>query len=136
MTLSLRGSGASFWRNLPAWRRPFRSALQGGRQATSHDGDLVHPYLTGASHRIKYLEMLYDHILAREGVVMWTGPRYSTGTINRSLEAHRKLRSLPMARTLALATPRVGLHCAQARTRGSKSHTMTSPPFGLRVAPM
>jgi allantoinase len=33
----------------------------------------IHPYLTGAPHRIKYLEMLYDHILARDGAVMWTG---------------------------------------------------------------
>lgn len=33
----------------------------------------IHPYLTGVPHRIKYLEMLYDHILAHEGVVMWTG---------------------------------------------------------------
>jgi allantoinase len=33
----------------------------------------IHPYLTGAPHRIKYLEALYDHILGHEGVVMWTG---------------------------------------------------------------
>ena len=33
----------------------------------------VHPYLTGVPHRIKYLEMLYDHILGHEGVMMWTG---------------------------------------------------------------
>ena len=33
----------------------------------------IHPYLTGVPHRIKYLEMLYDHILAHDGVVMWTG---------------------------------------------------------------
>jgi len=33
----------------------------------------IHPYLTGAPHRIGYLEKLYDHILAHEGVVMWTG---------------------------------------------------------------
>ncbi|MGE4064782.1 MAG: polysaccharide deacetylase family protein [Rhodospirillaceae bacterium] len=33
----------------------------------------VHPYLTGAPHRIKYLEMLYDHILAHNDVVHWTG---------------------------------------------------------------
>jgi hypothetical protein len=33
----------------------------------------IHPYLTGAPHRIKYLEMLYDHIRARDSVVMWTG---------------------------------------------------------------
>jgi allantoinase len=33
----------------------------------------IHPYLTGAPHRIKYLEMLYDHILGHDGVVHWTG---------------------------------------------------------------
>ena len=33
----------------------------------------IHPYLTGVPHRIKYLEMLYDHILGHTGVVMWTG---------------------------------------------------------------
>ena len=33
----------------------------------------IHPYLTGAPHRIKYLEALYDHILGHDGVVMWTG---------------------------------------------------------------
>ena len=33
----------------------------------------IHPYLTGAPHRIKYLEMLYDHILSHAGVVLATG---------------------------------------------------------------
>ena len=33
----------------------------------------IHPYLTGVPHRIKCLEMLYDHILDHEGAVMWTG---------------------------------------------------------------
>ena len=33
----------------------------------------IHPYLTGVPHRIKYLEALYDYILAHDGVVMWTG---------------------------------------------------------------
>ncbi|WP_428663008.1 polysaccharide deacetylase family protein [Reyranella sp.] len=33
----------------------------------------IHPYLTGVPHRIKYLEMLYDHIMSHEDVVMWTG---------------------------------------------------------------
>ena len=33
----------------------------------------IHPYLTGAPHRIKYLEALYDHILSQEGVWMCTG---------------------------------------------------------------
>jgi peptidoglycan/xylan/chitin deacetylase (PgdA/CDA1 family) len=33
----------------------------------------IHPYLTGAPHRIKYLEQLYDYILGHDQVVMWTG---------------------------------------------------------------
>jgi peptidoglycan/xylan/chitin deacetylase (PgdA/CDA1 family) len=36
-------------------------------------GISIHPYLTGAPHRIKYLEKLYDHILGHEGVLLWTG---------------------------------------------------------------
>jgi peptidoglycan/xylan/chitin deacetylase (PgdA/CDA1 family) len=33
----------------------------------------IHPYLTGAPHRIKYLEALYDHILSHAGVILATG---------------------------------------------------------------
>ncbi len=33
----------------------------------------IHPYLMGVPHRIKYLEALYDHILAHDGVAMGTG---------------------------------------------------------------
>lgn len=33
----------------------------------------VHPYITGAPHRIAYLEKLYEYILSRQGVLMWTG---------------------------------------------------------------
>jgi allantoinase len=33
----------------------------------------VHPYITGAPHRIGYLEKLYEYILQRPGVVAWTG---------------------------------------------------------------
>jgi len=33
----------------------------------------IHPYLTGAPHRIKYLEQLYDYILGHDQAVMWTG---------------------------------------------------------------
>jgi hypothetical protein len=32
----------------------------------------VHPYVTGAAHRIKYFEELYDYI-NRHDVVHWTG---------------------------------------------------------------
>ena len=33
----------------------------------------VHPYITGAPHRISYLEKLYEYILSREGALLWTG---------------------------------------------------------------
>jgi hypothetical protein len=33
----------------------------------------VHPYITGAPHRIAYLEKLYEYILGRQGAVLWTG---------------------------------------------------------------
>ena len=33
----------------------------------------VHPYITGAPHRIGYLEKLYEYILQRPGVKLWTG---------------------------------------------------------------
>jgi len=33
----------------------------------------IHPYLTGAPHRIKYLEKIYEHIQTRSDVLIWTG---------------------------------------------------------------
>jgi hypothetical protein len=33
----------------------------------------VHPYVTGATHRIKYFEELYAYINKHEGVLHWTG---------------------------------------------------------------
>ena len=33
----------------------------------------IHPYVTGAPHRIKYLQMLYEHMRARPGVLFWRG---------------------------------------------------------------
>jgi allantoinase len=48
----------------------------------------IHPYLTGAPHRIGYLEKLYDYILSHEGVAMWTGSEildwYRSATANNS----------------------------------------------------
>jgi len=35
----------------------------------------VHPYITGVPHRIGYLERLYEYILQRPGVAMWTGEK-------------------------------------------------------------
>jgi hypothetical protein len=33
----------------------------------------THAYLSGAPHRIGYLEKLYQHVLSKPGVCMWTG---------------------------------------------------------------
>jgi allantoinase len=33
----------------------------------------LHPYLSGVPHRIGYVEKLYEYILSKPGVVMWTG---------------------------------------------------------------
>ena len=33
----------------------------------------IHPYITGVPHRIRYLHELYRYILAKPGVVHWTG---------------------------------------------------------------
>jgi peptidoglycan/xylan/chitin deacetylase (PgdA/CDA1 family) len=33
----------------------------------------LHPYITGAPHRIGYLEKLYAHILQKPGVLLWSG---------------------------------------------------------------
>ena len=33
----------------------------------------LHPYISGAPHRIKYLEQLYDHMQRQPGVLLWTG---------------------------------------------------------------
>lgn len=35
----------------------------------------VHPYVSGAAHRIRYLEEMLDYLQKHEGVVFWTGDR-------------------------------------------------------------
>ncbi|NQU72109.1 MAG: polysaccharide deacetylase, partial [Rhodospirillales bacterium] len=37
----------------------------------------LHCYITGAPHRIRYLEELYGYILDKPGVLMWTGEQVS-----------------------------------------------------------
>ncbi|MBI2736111.1 MAG: polysaccharide deacetylase family protein [Rhodospirillales bacterium] len=54
-------------------RDQFDRLWQEGKTAPRVMAISIHPYLTGVPHRIKYLEMLYDHILAHDGVVLWTG---------------------------------------------------------------
>jgi hypothetical protein len=33
----------------------------------------VHPYLTGAPHRIKYFDQIFDYIKGKDGVIFMTG---------------------------------------------------------------
>lgn len=35
----------------------------------------LHPYISGVPHRIGYVERLFDYILARPGVQLWTGEK-------------------------------------------------------------
>jgi peptidoglycan/xylan/chitin deacetylase (PgdA/CDA1 family) len=50
----------------------------------------VHPYITGAPHRISYLEKLYEYILSREGVVMWTGEQILDWYLKESKRAGKR----------------------------------------------
>ena len=54
-------------------RDQFDRLWQDGATAPRVMAISIHPYLSGVPHRIKYLEALYDHILAHDGVMMWTG---------------------------------------------------------------
>ncbi len=54
-------------------RDQFDRLYQEGQDSPRVMAISIHPYLTGVPHRIKYLEQLYDYILSKEGVVMWTG---------------------------------------------------------------
>ena len=51
----------------------FERLYQEGETITRVMAISLHPYISGVPHRIGYLEQLYAHILAKSGVVMWTG---------------------------------------------------------------
>lgn len=51
----------------------FDRLYQEGAQSPRIMAISIHPYLTGAPHRIGFLEQLYDYILGHDGVLMWTG---------------------------------------------------------------
>jgi allantoinase len=54
-------------------RDQFDRLYEDGAKAPRVMAIAIHPYLTGVPHRIKYLEMLYDHILGHPSVLMWSG---------------------------------------------------------------
>jgi peptidoglycan/xylan/chitin deacetylase (PgdA/CDA1 family) len=51
----------------------FDRLYQEGRDIPRVMAISIHPYLTGAPHRIGYLEKLYDYILGHSEIVTWTG---------------------------------------------------------------
>lgn len=58
------------------WRRgcdQFDRLWQEGERIPRVMAISLHPYLSGAPHRIRYLEALFDHIAGHRGVLMCTG---------------------------------------------------------------
>ncbi len=62
-------SDVLFKRAADAFDRLYQESAQSARVMAIG----VHPYVTGAAHRIKYFEQLYDYINKHRGVVHWTG---------------------------------------------------------------
>jgi allantoinase len=54
-------------------RLAFDTLYAEGAESSRIMGVAVHPYVTGAAHRIKYLDMLFDYIKLHEGVIFMTG---------------------------------------------------------------
>jgi peptidoglycan/xylan/chitin deacetylase (PgdA/CDA1 family) len=52
----------------------------------------VHPYITGAPHRIRYLEELYDHIVSNRDVVLWNGGQIFDWYLGQRPAAHERRR--------------------------------------------
>ena len=56
-------------RTVDAFDRLYRESAQSARVMAIG----VHPYVTGAAHRIKYFEQLYEYINKHSGILHWTG---------------------------------------------------------------
>ncbi len=54
-------------------RLAFDTLYQEGSESSRIMGIAVHPYVSGAAHRIKYIEMLLEYIKQHEGVLFMTG---------------------------------------------------------------
>lgn len=54
-------------------RAQFDRLYQDGADTARVMAISIHPYLTGAPHRIRYLEELLDYVVGHDGTVMWTG---------------------------------------------------------------
>jgi hypothetical protein len=54
-------------------RLAFDTLYEEGSESSRIMGIAVHPYVSGAAHRIKYIEMLLEYIKQHEGILFMTG---------------------------------------------------------------
>jgi len=48
---------------------------------------VVHPYIMGVGHRLRYFREALEHIQSRSGVVFWTGAQILDWYVNTSVKA-------------------------------------------------
>jgi len=54
-------------------RDAFDTLYEEGAESSRIMGIAVHPYISGASHRIKYIDMIFEYMKGHEGVLFMTG---------------------------------------------------------------
>jgi hypothetical protein len=54
---------------------------------------VVHPYIMGVGHRLRYFREALEHIQSRSGVVFWTGEQILEWYVNTSVNAAASSRS-------------------------------------------
>jgi hypothetical protein len=69
MLTSHERSDAMLVRTQDAFERLYAESAQGARIMAFG----VHPYISGAAHRIRYFEMMLEFLAKQPGVVFWNG---------------------------------------------------------------
>jgi hypothetical protein len=73
MLTSHERSDAMLLRTKDAFKRLYAESAQSARIMAFG----VHPYISGASHRIEYFEMMLEFLASQPGVVFWNGAQIS-----------------------------------------------------------
>jgi len=73
MLTSHERSDAMLLRTQDAFERLYAESAQGARIMAFG----VHPYISGAAHRIRYFEMMLEFLAKQPGVVFWNGSQIS-----------------------------------------------------------
>jgi hypothetical protein len=69
MLTAHQDSDAMFKRTRDAFDQMYRDSAKGARVLAFG----VHPYISGAAHRIKYFDQMLRYMKKQEGVVFWNG---------------------------------------------------------------